>query len=328
MEALAAAADRLAPVSLEELNAGAALLSRIDTKYIVDAAAFEAFAERVADRARVLEIDARRLFTYETIYFDSHSLLTYRAHVQRRRRRFKCRSRRYVESGLHVYEVKLKGTRGRTVKHQLAIDSDEHGAPSARTDDFVRRVLLDNYGQPLLEPLVPTLGMRYRRLTLLLPASAERVTCDFGLVFGKGSPGEPRLAPDHVILETKSERGRGVADRILRDLGARPVSCSKYCAGIALTRKQVKRNAMRSLLRRYFVASAAASAATSARCEQAGPREALHRHGSRVQRLGPARPDASRLVAVPGAALDSRGTLSGFSRGRERTGEGPVCEHT
>jgi hypothetical protein len=260
MEALAAAAaDRLAPVSLEELNAGAALLSRVDAKYIVDAATFAAFVERLADRARVLEIDGRRLFTYETVYFDSRSLLTYRAHVQRRRRRFKCRSRRYVESGLHVFEVKLKGARGRTIKHQLAIDPAEHGAATARTAVFASDVLREAYGRSPAEELVPALGMRYRRVTLLLPGSAERVTCDFGLVFGEGSPGAPGLSPDHVILETKSERGRGVADRALRDLGARAVSCSKYCAGIALTREHVKRNALRWLLGRYFVASAAAA---------------------------------------------------------------------
>jgi VTC domain len=261
MEALVAtAAGRLAPVGLEELNAGAALLSRIDTKYIVDAATFAAFTDRLTDQARALEIDARRLFTYETVYFDSGSLLTYRAHVQRRRRRFKCRSRRYVESGLHVFEVKVKGMRGRTIKHQLAIDPGEHGAAGSRTADFVRGVLRETYSQPLAEELVPTLGMSYRRLTLMLPASAERVTCDFGLVFAGSGAGDARMSPNHVILETKSERGRGVADRVLRDLGARAVSCSKYCAGIALTRQHVKRNGMRWLLGRYFVPPAPAAA--------------------------------------------------------------------
>src|SRR5205823_10839120 len=100
MSALHAA--RFAPVALDELNSRAALLSRVDNKYILDAATITALFDRLADDFLVLEIDGRRLFTYHTVYFDSAELDLYHAHVQRRRRRFKARSRRYVETGRHV----------------------------------------------------------------------------------------------------------------------------------------------------------------------------------------------------------------------------------
>src|SRR5256885_7998262 len=89
-----ALAGRFAPMTLDELNRDAALRDRFDFKYIVPWATAEQLFEQLTGTARVLEIAGRRLFTYETIYFDSASLQTYREHVQHRRKRFKTRSRR------------------------------------------------------------------------------------------------------------------------------------------------------------------------------------------------------------------------------------------
>jgi hypothetical protein len=61
-----------------------------------------------------------------------------------------------------------------------------------------------------------------------------------------------RLASGHVLVETKSEKGNGVADRLLRAAGARAVDCSKYCVGIALSRPDMKHNELKWLLARYF----------------------------------------------------------------------------
>ena len=68
----------------------------------------------------MLEIAGRRAFAYDTVYFDTGDLLTARAHVQRRRRRFKCRSRLYVDTEACAFELKTKGARGGTVKHRIA----------------------------------------------------------------------------------------------------------------------------------------------------------------------------------------------------------------
>jgi hypothetical protein len=237
------------PVSLEDLNARAALLTRVDRKYIVDRWTLDAFAGEIARDFLILEIATRRVFTYETVYFDSAALEAYHAHLQGRRRRYKVRSRRYVDSDRHVFEVKLKGLRGATVKHQLAIAPADHGALTEDAERFADRVLIDAYGRGLPGRVEPALAMTYRRVTLVARDDAERVTCDFGLTFGAAA-----LAPGRVIVETKSERGRGTADRALRALGARPIHCSKYCAGIGLTREDVRANPWLNVLRRHFVA--------------------------------------------------------------------------
>jgi hypothetical protein len=127
------AADAFPALGLEALTATAALQDRVDTKYVLSLAGFEALAERLRGTHAVLEISGRRAFAYRTTYFDTAELRVFRDHLQDRRRRYKCRSREYVDSGLCAFEVKLKGARGRTVKHRMAYDRahrDELSGPS------------------------------------------------------------------------------------------------------------------------------------------------------------------------------------------------------
>jgi hypothetical protein len=62
-----------------------------------------------------------------------------------------------------------------------------------------------------------------------------------------------RMLPGHVLIEAKSGAQLGTVDRLLPQLGARPLSmCSKYCLGIALADPGLPTNPYRPLLRRYF----------------------------------------------------------------------------
>jgi hypothetical protein len=253
MNALAACFEA---ISLDELNARAALLSRIDRKYIVDLQTLDDLVDCLRRDFLVLEIGERRVFGYDTVYFDSPGLSAYHAHVQGRRRRFKVRSRRYVDSDLNVFEVKLKGPRGTTDKRQLRIGAGDHGTLTEDARGFASEILRDAYGHELPGDMAPVLGMTYRRVTLAARDGSERMTWDFALDFG-----EAALSERHAIVETKTPRGRSRADRALLDLGMRPVSCSKYCAGIGLTRPGVRTNPWSVLLRRYFTTAAPRSLA-------------------------------------------------------------------
>ena len=90
--AIASVLANFEPISLEALNGKAAMLERLDNKYIVPAArllpAFEAFR----DIFDVLEIDGKRTFTYATRYFDDEDQRAYRDHQQGRRKRCKVRA--------------------------------------------------------------------------------------------------------------------------------------------------------------------------------------------------------------------------------------------
>ena len=88
----AQAVEGYAAVGLDEVVSLAALQDRVDVKYLVPVADFVRLAERLADTHAALESDGRRAFAYRTTYFDTPELHTYRAHLQQRRRRYKCRS--------------------------------------------------------------------------------------------------------------------------------------------------------------------------------------------------------------------------------------------
>jgi hypothetical protein len=66
-----------------------------------------------------------------------------------------------------------------------------------------------------------------------------------------GGPDRTAGGPDRVIVESKST-GVGSADRALAGGGVRPVSLSKYCVGIALTRPGATANRWNRILRREF----------------------------------------------------------------------------
>jgi hypothetical protein len=140
----ATVADTFPPAALAEL---AVLQDRMDVKYVIAADRFAALADHLRDTHRVLEIDGRRAFRYRSTYFDTAELTAFREHVQQRRRRFKARSREYLDSGQCMFEVKLKGPRGRTVKHRMDYDRSRRDELSGPALEFLRDCLQRSYGR-------------------------------------------------------------------------------------------------------------------------------------------------------------------------------------
>lgn len=252
---MTASLDRIATlpgITLGELERRAALQVRLDRKYIVGHDVFADLVGALDGSHGVLDIARDRVFSYDTTYFDTASLLCYRAHVQGRRRRFKARSRLYVESSHCVFEVKLRGRCGETVKHALAQAPGQHGVLTPEARAFVGGHV-QSFAADAVGFLEPCLATRYRRITLVSLERPERLTCDLDLRFSTAGGEHGRLAEDYVLIETKSGDGRSAADITLSRLGARPLeSVSKYCIGIALSGQDLPTNPFRRLLRRHF----------------------------------------------------------------------------
>ncbi len=245
LHAVAAAKD---PVSLDEVMQVAGLQTRVDKKYLLTAEQFAAMAGELAGRFRSLEIDGRRLFRYESAYFDTPDLALFRAHQQGRRRRYKARTRSYLDSGECLFEVKREGRRKETVKHRMAHPLEQRHRMTGEARDFLEGVLLADYD---LRPpeLVPSVTTRYARTTLVDLREGARLTCDVDLECVQGDRGV--WGPDRVLVESKST-GSGFADRVLAARGIRPVSVSKYCVGIALLHPWLPANRWNRILRREF----------------------------------------------------------------------------
>ena len=235
------------PVSLPEVLARAAQLVRVDRKYLLPVASAQQLVDRLPEDFRLLTFDGRRSTTYRSTYFDTADLGTARAHVQRRRRRWKARSRLYVEDGLCRVEVKTKDGRGVTIKS--VADSTVEGYAVLGPDEgsFVEDALRGQGISCDLTRLGPTMEVDYRRATLAsLGDAPARVTIDWGMTCVLGDRGL-QLDRGHVLVETKGGAVPGQADRLLARIGARPRPFSKYAAAASLLVDDLPDNDVRRL---------------------------------------------------------------------------------
>ncbi len=246
----------LQPIGLAELVERAALQTRVDRKYVVPLATVGDLITHLGSAARILEIDRQRSFRYESVYFDTPQLTSYLQTARRRRRRFKVRTRTYLDSSECWLEVKTRGARGATVKRRQPY-AMHHRCELAPGRRFVDEVLAqERFPVGELVLLRPTLCTRYRRSTLFIPAAGIRVTIDTDLTWHDDSR---ELSLDGLaVIETKSSSAASDVDRLLWRAGHRPARISKYATGLAALRPQLPATPWKRTLRRHFAADRAA----------------------------------------------------------------------
>ena len=258
-------ADHLATTSLAELNGAAGLLTRVDRKYLVPLERAQELVGGLTSKARVLDIDGRRRFSYASTYFDTPGLEAFMLTARKRRRRFKVRTRTYLDSGLCFLEVKTRGARGTTVKRRMGYHPDDASRLTGPGRSFVA-VCLASTGvtgpaaaREIAAALRPVLATTYERTPLHLPDAEARATIDTALTWRRLTPGAPQaLRPAHLtaaiddgepvavtglaVVETKNPATPSPADRALWDAGHRPARISKYATGMALLHPELPAN--------------------------------------------------------------------------------------
>lgn len=255
--------SRFATVGLAEVVREAARLTRVDRKYLVCGDDADAFLRGLPDTFRILSVDGRSATTYSSIYFDTADLDACRDHVQRRRRRWKVRSRVYVEDGLCRIEVKTKDGRDATVKAVADSCPTRHGRLDGPEREFVADTLADLRLPIDPRSLAPSMSVDYRRVTLADTQQGLRVTLDWGVECVLGD-GRVRLDDDFVLIETKGCSRPSDADRSLVALGARPRPFSKYASTVSLLREDIPDNDVRRLRGRELHTTRDAAAPMSA----------------------------------------------------------------
>jgi len=256
--------DGLAAVTLDELEDRARLQTRVDRKYVVPTAVVDGLLadlrDRLDDDLRVLRIDGRDEFAYESVYFDTPDLTCYLGAAHRRRRRYKVRTRSYLDSGACFVEVKTRGPRGSTVKTRLPHDVALRDRLDADALTFTAAVLDGAHVPAPDDPrYAPTLVSRYRRRTFLLTGThasdASRLTVDTCLTWagtGAVGVGRPALRLGGLsVVETKTGSTPSAADRLLWRHGHRPVRISKYGTGLAVTAPDLPSTPWRRVLDRH-----------------------------------------------------------------------------
>lgn len=240
-------------IDLEELVERAALQTRVDRKYLVPLDTLDGVISRLEGRLRVLDIDGRRGFGYRSVYFDTPELDAFFGAAHARRRRFKIRSRHYVDSDECYLEVKTRGARSATVKERIEYSPDDAEVITGEGRAYVDETL-DAAGIHGVDSgrLVPTLVTEYTRATFYVPESESRMTVDVDLRWERGDAVMAR--PGLVIVETKSGPRASAPDRVLWASGCRPARISKYATGLAALDPDLPSNKWNRVIRRHFPA--------------------------------------------------------------------------
>jgi hypothetical protein len=228
------ALDSLRPITLEALEERAALLRRVDTKYLVAQADLTVLIEELARDHDVLEIDGQRRFSYRSVYFDTPDMRAFHDHVNGVRPRFKLRTRCYLDADTCQFEVKLKREDDETSKRQMPYPPAQAEQLTPEAIEFVAENLAEAGIAPAGE-LRPQLSTEFDRVTLVARDGSSRITSDTSLRLLRLPGGAARtMDASLALVETKSEDGGGRADELLRGAGFAPVSISKYRTGVDL----------------------------------------------------------------------------------------------
>jgi hypothetical protein len=226
-------------VSLEELQERAPMNRRVDRKYVLPKEALPAVLAACATSYNLLTIQNQHVFDYDTWYYDTPEYSLYHHHHQGKGNRFKVRKRFYVQSGETFVEVKKKNNKGITEKYRIPARD-----LTAASDFIFNNTALKS------DELVQSLAIQYQRITLLHKTKPEKITFDFNLKFSQ----EQAKADfsNLVIVEVKTERGRNMDFAILmKQLGLRCESFSKYCLGLIALHQPVKFNTFKPIYRRF-----------------------------------------------------------------------------
>lgn len=168
------------PINLTELNATASYLKRIDRKFLVTEKQFLHLLSDLSEDFRTLEIDGKRVFSYDNIYMDTQDYLFYKQHQSKQISRTKVRTRHYQDAGdLAFFEFKQKEG-GVTKKFRYQFPVAEHGTMTKGKVRFYEGVWQSMYDDKAPE-ISPAMQTNYKRLTLVSKTGEERLTIDFDI---------------------------------------------------------------------------------------------------------------------------------------------------
>ena len=227
------ALDSITLKGLDEVK----LLNRMDSKFIFPINDFPAILDELKPYYNVLEIDHKRMFAYESLYFDTPDLLLYKFHHNGKLNRLKVRYRKYLDSGLTFFEVKYKVKGSRTDKKRLR----QSDIKEELTDTELKLVHHDYVD---ISGLEKKLTIWFKRITLAGKNQPERATIDLGVTFNNFS--REMAFPELVVAEIKQEKSNVFSPMIqaFKRRHFSQMSFSKYSTGIALL-EPVKNNAFK-----------------------------------------------------------------------------------
>lgn len=238
--------SHLPPITLEEMSS-IRLMNRTDTKFVTNIATLEHLLGMAEGQYYAQEICGHRISPYKTTYWDapdSHEM--FRSHQCGHSPRTKVRVRTYVDTQQTFLEIKHKDNHGKTRKKRVPVPSLDAVIKDGAGEEFLEEVSGYSFAD-----IKPTLGNRFKRITLVNFDKTERLTIDFNLSFYNYETGQESEMDNAVIIELKRD-GRVPSPILpmLRTLRIKPSGFSKYCIGTAVTNDTLQRNRFKPRLRK------------------------------------------------------------------------------
>ncbi|MDP1801899.1 MAG: polyphosphate polymerase domain-containing protein [Bacteroidota bacterium] len=221
-------------VGLEDINSFK-LMNRTDTKFTFSSANLVLFLNQLSGHYKVLSINNNLKLSYRTQYYDTLDFSMYFRHHNNALNRYKVRHRTYLESKTGFLEVKLKNNKGRTIKERIVQNALQNKWTEVENKFIADRTTYDP------KTLIPSVLVKYTRITLINTTFIEKVTIDIDITFSNEN--RDHELGNVVIAEVKQAvKARTPALAVLKDLGIKPVSLSKYCLGVNYLYPSLKKN--------------------------------------------------------------------------------------
>lgn len=222
-------------ISLQEMDT-VKLMNRIDTKYVLNVDVLPKIFQNINDQYKLLEIDNKRVFSYNSLYYDTTDNFMYLAHHNGKLNRYKVRFRKYLVNDLCFLEIKYKDKGTRTIKHRTKIENIETDL-SEKSLNYINKYT--PFTDHVLQPKIYT---SFSRITLVSKALNERVTIDLDLSFRAN--GSEKEIGKVAIIELKRDAAVKTSHLLDTLLQFRifPQGFSKYCIGRALVENELKSN--------------------------------------------------------------------------------------
>jgi hypothetical protein len=219
------------------------LMKRYDTKFIFHRDKLNSVFDYLCQDYQVLEINDKRSFRYENLYYDTEDYFFYHQHHNQRVDRYKLRCRKYIESNDCYFEIKFKNNKKKTIKTRILLeDKNINYELLKEAKEFARKSILIDNGS-IVDKVSPALWIGFDRITFANITKKERLTFDVNLTY-TDKKSCSRKINNLIIAEMKSEHASLNSSfyQYLKDLKIFPTKFSKYCMGIALTEKNIKCN--------------------------------------------------------------------------------------
>jgi len=227
--------NSLDSIGLEELDT-VSLLNRVDSKYVVPFFQLDFIFQCLKSNYSILEIDGKRVSTYENNYFETPEFLFYKDHHNGYVNRIKVRSRRFVETNRCFFEIKQKMHIERTSKYREEI-------PEILTSiNEERKQKIQEHTRKKISDVNLIFKNNFKRITLVDKFFTERITIDTNLTYIKNE--QELYFGDLAIIEIKQSKRNSTSalKAFLKENQIRERKISKYIYGVLMLDPNIKKN--------------------------------------------------------------------------------------